>query len=130
MIANHLQFDAVKVGVFHPNQLGSMIQQSTEDAGLILTHIVHVGWAKGLKTSVVMFDIVQFFPSLNHNLLVKLFCKQGFAPELICFFVNYLVNQQTCYCWNTFVSDPLQADVGVGQGRGPLSCRPFTSRFL
>ena len=116
MIANRLQFDSVKFGIFHPNQLGGVIQRSTEDARLILTHIVRAGWAKGLKTSVVAFDIAQFFPSLHHDLLVEIMRRQGFAPQLVAFFANYLVGRQTKYCWNSFVSDPKQADVGVGQG--------------
>src|SRR5882762_3793996 len=32
MIARRLQFDSVVAGVFHPNQLGGIIQRSTEDA--------------------------------------------------------------------------------------------------
>jgi len=40
MIARRLQFDAVKYGVLHPNQLGGVFQRSTEDAGLFLTHLV------------------------------------------------------------------------------------------
>jgi len=59
MIARQLQFDAVKHSVLHPNQHDGITQRSTEDAGLFLTHLVHSGWAKGLKTSVVAFDIVQ-----------------------------------------------------------------------
>ncbi|CAA7267777.1 unnamed protein product [Cyclocybe aegerita] len=40
MIANRIQFDTVKHDIFHPNQLGGIRQRSTEDAGLILTHLV------------------------------------------------------------------------------------------
>jgi hypothetical protein len=51
MISTWLQFDGIKFGVFHSNQLGGIQQQSTADAGLFLTHLVKVGWAQGLKTS-------------------------------------------------------------------------------
>ena len=57
MVARQLQFDAVKYGILHPNQLGGVAQWSTEDAGVFLMHLVRAGWAKGLKTSVVAFDI-------------------------------------------------------------------------
>ena len=57
MISTRLQFDGVKFGVFHPNQFGGIRQRSTEDAGLFLTHLVRTGWAQGLRTSVVAFDI-------------------------------------------------------------------------
>jgi hypothetical protein len=40
MLANRMQFDMVGLDTFHPNQLGGVQQHFTEDAGLILTHIV------------------------------------------------------------------------------------------
>ena len=40
MIARQLQFDVVKYGILHSNQLGGVAQQSTEDAGVFLTHLV------------------------------------------------------------------------------------------
>src|SRR5205807_2389818 len=67
MLANRMQFEAQKHSIFHPNQFGGIRQHSTEDAGVFLTHIVRAGWAKGLKTSVVAFDLAQFFPSVNHD---------------------------------------------------------------
>ena len=70
MISNRLQFDMIKHDVVHPNQFGGVRQRSTEDAGTYLTHIVRAGWARGEKTSVVAFDIAQFFPSLNHEALL------------------------------------------------------------
>ncbi|CAA7270904.1 unnamed protein product [Cyclocybe aegerita] len=99
MIANRIQFDAVKHDIFHPNQLGGICQRSTEDAGLILTHLVQAGWVKGLQTSALAFDIAQFFPSINHEM-----------------FMAVLLGRSTVYCWNTFQSDPRSVDMGVGQG--------------
>ena len=57
MVARQLQFDAVKYGILHSNQLGGVAQQSTEDAGVFLTYLVRAGWAKDLKTSIIAFDI-------------------------------------------------------------------------
>jgi retron-type reverse transcriptase len=71
MLACRLQFDGVAHDVFHPNQFGGVAQRSTEDAGVYLTHLIHAGWAKGLTTSVVTFDIAQFFPSINHSVLLE-----------------------------------------------------------
>ncbi|CAA7270642.1 unnamed protein product [Cyclocybe aegerita] len=115
MIANRIQFDTVKHDIFHPNQLGSIRQRSTEDAGLILTHLVRVEWVKGLQTSALAFDIAQFFPSINHEMFMAVLHKQGFSPVLVEFFASYLVGRSTVYCWNTFQSDSRSADVGVGQ---------------
>ncbi|CAA7270651.1 unnamed protein product [Cyclocybe aegerita] len=116
MIANRIQFDAVKHDIFHPNQLGGIRQRSTEDAGLILTHLVRAGWVKGLQTSALAFDIAQFFPSINHEMFMAVLRKQGFSPILVEFFASYLVGRSTVYCWNTFQSDSRSADVGVRQG--------------
>ncbi|CAA7268146.1 unnamed protein product [Cyclocybe aegerita] len=120
MIANRIQFDAVKHDIFHPNQLGGICQRSTEDAGLILTHLVRAGWVKGLQTSPLAFDITQFFPSINHEMFMAVLRKQGFSPVLVEFFASYLIGRSTVYCWKTFQSDSRSADVGVRQGSALL----------
>ena len=116
VIARWPQFDAVKHGILHPDQLGSVAQRSTEDAGLFLTHLVRSSWTKGLKTSVVAFNIAQFFPSLNHSMLTAILWHSGFADCLVSFFSHYLVGRSTQYSWNSFLSNACDADVGVGQG--------------
>ena len=63
-----------------------MIQQSTEDAGVFLTHLVQASWAKRLKTSVVAFDIAQFFPSLNYSMLTLILRYFGFSDCIVDFF--------------------------------------------
>jgi hypothetical protein len=73
------------------------MQRSTKDAGLYLTHLVKAGWAKGLKTSVIAFDIAQFFPSLNHGMLMAILRQSGFPEKVIWFFSSYLVNRETLY---------------------------------
>jgi hypothetical protein len=72
-VLNRIQFDCVKYGVFQSNQFGGIMQRSTKDAGLYLTHLVKASWARGLKTSMITFDIAQFFPSLNHGMLMAIF---------------------------------------------------------
>jgi hypothetical protein len=116
MISNRFQFDMIKHDLVDPNQMGGVRQRSTEDAGLFLTHLVRTGWASGLQTSVLAFDIAQFFPSINHEFLLAVLRKQGFHPMVVSFFESYLVERHTTYVWNNFTSDPRRADVGVGQG--------------
>jgi hypothetical protein len=53
------------------------------------------GWQAGLKTSVVAFDLAQFFPSINHELILSILEKQGFAPEIVAFFRSYPVGRHT-----------------------------------
>ena len=114
MITRRLQFDAVKYGILHPNQLEGVAQWSTEDAGVFLTHLVQAGWAKGLKTSIIAFDITQFFPSLNHNMLTSILSHFSFANCIVDFFSDYLVGRSTQYSWNSFLSGACDTNVGVG----------------
>jgi hypothetical protein len=116
MLARRLQFDGVAHNAFEPNQFGGVAQRSTEDAGIYLTHLVRAGWARGLQTSVVAFDIAQFFPSLNHEVLFDVFSRMGFPAVLGPFLRSYLVGRRTTYKWDSFTSEPFAADVGVGQG--------------
>ena len=69
MISNCLQVHLIASDFLYPYQLGGIKQRASTDVGVFLTHLVQVGWAKGLRTSVLAFDIVQFFLSLNHQLL-------------------------------------------------------------
>ena len=71
---------------------------------------------KNLSTSTLAFDIVQFFPSLNHHLLLFIIKKVGFDNRIILFFLNYLVDRRTNYFWNNFMSPVFDVNVGVGQG--------------
>jgi hypothetical protein len=107
MLAHRLQFDRVAHNAFEPNQFGGVAQHSTEDAGIYLTHLVRAGWAKGLQTSVVAFNITQFFLLLNHEMLFEIFSRMGFPAVLGPFLHSYLVGRRTTYKWNSFTSDPL-----------------------
>ena len=80
---------------------------------MFLTHLVRAGWAKGLKTSIITFDIAQFFSFLNHNMLTSILSHFGFANCIVDFFSNYLVGRST---WNSFLSGACDANVGMGQG--------------
>jgi len=118
MLSRRMQYDGVQHGAFQPNQFGGISQRSTEDAGVFLTHLIRAGWAKKLKTSVVAFDIAQFFPSLNHDVLMVVIQKAGFPPVLGNFFRSYLTGRKTMYKWDDSVSGLFAADIGVGQGSG------------
>jgi hypothetical protein len=64
----------------------------------------------------VAFDIAQFFPSLNHSLLVNILKRQGFPGEVVKFFSSYLKDRSTQFLWNGLLSPLFDATVGVGQG--------------
>ena len=63
--------------------------------GSYLTHLMRAGWTKGYKTSVVAFDLAQYFPSLNHSVITLLLDHMGFADVVVNFFVDYFVGQFT-----------------------------------
>ena len=116
VVAERLQFIVASNNFIHPSQLGGLKFKSTTDAGIALTHIVQSGWAKGRSTSSLAFDISQFFPSLNHNLLVLIFEKAGLNPKVMAFFVNYLIQRSINYLWNNLSSPMFDVNVRVGQG--------------
>jgi len=66
VIVERLQFTVTSNDFIYPSQLGSLKFKSTIDAGVVLTHIVWLGWVKGKTTSTLAFDISQFFSFLNH----------------------------------------------------------------
>ena len=99
----------------HPSQLGGLKFKSTSDAGIALTHIIQFRWSKGRSTSTLAFNISQFFPSLNHWLLICILKKVELCPEVTNFFANYLVQRSTKYLWNDLSSPSFEVNVGVGQ---------------
>ena len=65
---------------------GELKQCSTVDTGVALTYFIYSRWVKNINTSTLAFNIAQFFPFLNHQLLSHIFDKVGFKilPKLSC----------------------------------------------
>ena len=97
VISERLQFIMASNNFLHPSQLGGLKFKSTTDTSVVLTHIICLGCIKNLLTSTLAFDIVQFFPSLNHRLLTLILKKAGFNNPVVSFFANYLVGRKTNY---------------------------------
>ena len=64
----------------------------------------------------IAFDIAQFFPSINHSVLLEIVARSGFPACVGNFFQSYLVGRRTTYRWGNFSSGDFPSDVGVGQG--------------
>ena len=77
VIGERIQFHVVTNDFIHPSQLEGLKSKSTIDAGVVLTYIIHSGWSKNTSTSMLAFDIAQFFPFLNHQLLMQIIHKAG-----------------------------------------------------
>jgi len=116
VIMERLQLIIANNNFIHLSQLGSLKFKSTSDVGVALTHIICLGWAKNKSTSMLTFDIAQFFPSLNHCILTIILEKVGLDPKVALFFTDYLVNRKTNYNWNELSSPIFEVNVGVGQG--------------
>ena len=62
------------------------------------------------------FNIAQFFPLLNHQLLPLILDKTSLNHKILLFFRNYLVCRKTKYLWNSFSSPFFNINIGVEQG--------------
>ena len=120
LIVNRLQSEMGIFNIAHPLQFGGQRHHSTLDAGLFLTEYIIKARNAGLYTTMLALDAVQFFPSLNHTIIVKLLLKEGFNPCLAHLFKLYYDNRSTKYLWNTHWSKDYDVNNGVPQG-DPLS---------
>jgi len=80
VISDRLQFHVISNNFIYQSQLGGLKFKSTTDAGIVLTHFIHIGWIKNMSASFLAFDIAQFFLLLNHHLLALILGKVGFDP--------------------------------------------------
>ena len=130
VIGKRLQYQSITSNFAHFYQLGSLKQCSTIDADALLTHLIHSGWVKSLQTSILAFDITQFFLLLNHQLLPLTLDKAGFDSKILTFFSNYLIGKKTQYLWTGFYSLFFSVDIGVGQGSASYSfCSLYFTHF-
>ena len=103
-ISKHLQFHLISNNFIYLCQLEDLKQRSTTDASVVLTHFIHLGWVKNYMTSTLVFDIAQFFLSLNYHLLPLILRKASCNSKVKQFFSNYQVGRKTWYCWNNISS--------------------------
>ena len=132
MLGERLQFLLISNNFVYPCQLGRLKHRSTTNADIALTYLIRMGWIKNLNTSMLVFDIMQFFPLLNHQLLPFIIAKAEFNHKVSNFFQNYLIKRKTKYLWNNFSSPFCNVDVGVGQRlalSSILSALYFSSLF-
>ena len=65
--------------------------------------------------NILAFDITQFFPALNHQLLPLILDKASFNPRILFFFSNYLISRKTQYMWNNCISPLFSVNISVRQ---------------
>ena len=120
VISTQLQFQISANRFLDSYQFGGIWQCSTIDIGLYFTYIIWVGWLKQCYTSIIAFDIAQFFPSLNHDFLSLCLTKAGLNTNVIGFFNSYHFNCSTMYSWNNFSLLSFNTNIGMGQGSALL----------
>jgi len=132
VISERHQFYIVLNNFIHQSQLSGLKFKFTSDAGVALTHLVCMGWVRNLSTNAFVFDIFQFFPSLNHCLLSIILGKVGFDFCVVQFFSNYLCERKTYYFWNNISSSFFNINMGVGQGSAlsPILSTLYLLSFL
>jgi len=132
VIGDRLQFQVILNNFIHQSQLEGLKFKSTTDISIALTYFICTGWIKNISTSPSVFDIMQFFPSLNHCLLALILEKTEFESRVVNFFSNYLVNRKTKYFWNNFSSFLFNVNVEVGQCLAlfPILSTLYLSLFL
>ena len=117
VLSERLHFECQKFGILHPNQFGGTKAHSTVDAAACLVTHIRAGWRKNLVTTCLAFDVAQFFPSMNHDLLCRILERYGFAPALVTFFRDYLADRSSCFRWGNATSPWFDLPaVGAGQG--------------
>ena len=66
VIGKRVQFHIALNDFIYPSQLGRLKFKSTTNTGISLMYIICSEQTKNTSTSMLTFDILQFFPSLNH----------------------------------------------------------------
>ena len=116
VISNRLQFHLSANGFLNSHQFGGIHQWSTIDIGIYFTHLIRIGWLWQCHTSVLAFDITQFFPSLNHQFLSLYLKKASLNTNVIHFFNSYYSDHSISYSWNSFTSPFFNVNISIGQG--------------
>ena len=97
VISNWFQFHIVANSFLDPNQLGDIRQWSTINVSIYLTHLIQAEWLKQCYTSIIAFDIAQFFPFLNHSFLSLCLKKAGLDTSVMGFFSSYHLGRSIFY---------------------------------
>jgi hypothetical protein len=83
VVAKRMQHDIVKYKLIQANQFGGRAHLSCLDVGLALLHDVQEAQCRGLKCSILLFDVHGFFDNVNHGHMTAILENLGYAPELV-----------------------------------------------
>ena len=84
---------------------------------MFLTTQIKAGWKQGLVTSMLGFDVAQFFPSVNHDLLIQIMSRVGFNHKLCEFTSAYFGPRTSSFVFKGDTSPTFDCpSIRVGQG--------------
>ena len=95
VIGEHLQFHTISNSFIHSYQLSGLKQRSTNNADIALTYFIWLGWVKNLTTSILAFDITQFYLFFNYQLIPCIINKAELDCKVSIFFKDHLVGRKT-----------------------------------
>ncbi|KAL7283508.1 hypothetical protein ACG7TL_002941 [Trametes sanguinea] len=129
VISERLHYECQRYGILHPNQFGGTKAHSTIDAATMLVTHVRMGWRRKLVTSCLAFDVAQFFPSMNHDLMCRILERYGFSERIVRFFRHYLSGRVSCFRWGR-ASSPWFDLPAVGAGQGSALSPILTNIYI
>ncbi|KAE8230792.1 hypothetical protein CF326_g4200 [Tilletia indica] len=120
--ANRLTWFAERFGAVPLEQYGAMPKRSATDAGVALTHDIHVGWAHHdrLTTSVLFFDVVGAFDNVAPGRMVLRLWEIGVPLPLIALIASWLAARVAAIRLDGEVGPADPCATGLPQG-SPLS---------
>jgi hypothetical protein len=131
-VAKRMQYDIVKYKLIHANQFGGRAHSSCLDAGLALLHDVQEAHRRGLKCSILLFDVRGFFDIVNHRRMTAILENLGYPPELVRWSEAFLKDRKVRLSFNNVISEERGQPIGVPQGSplSPVFSITYTSSLL
>ncbi|CAD6948365.1 unnamed protein product [Tilletia laevis] len=120
--ANRLTWFAEQFSAVPLEQYGAMPKRSATDAGVALTHDIHVGWARHdrLTTSVLFFDVVGAFDNVTPGRMVLRLWEIGVPLPLIALVASWLAARVAAIRLDGEMGTAEPCATGLPQG-SPLS---------
>ncbi|KAJ1304840.1 hypothetical protein OPQ81_005974 [Rhizoctonia solani] len=121
IIASRIIFEVGKHKLLPYTQFGGRDNSSCIDAGLSLSHDIHVAWSQGKFASLLTLDISGYFNNVNHSRLNFTLRRLGFSDCICNWLASYFSDRTAQFRINNHVSSHFPiSNVGIPQG-SPLS---------
>ena len=120
IIAEQLTYYTKKYELLPPTHFGGRPGRTTTDALHVLTYRIKDAWRKKQVVSVLFLDIKGAFPNADNERLSHNLRKRRVPVKITEFIHNMLKERVTALKFDSFTSNRIALDNGIGQG-DPLS---------